>query len=146
MLPCCWASSPQAESGRVFLLHGALAFLPWGGWRNKSTYTPQHCWWVGFSSGMLHLFLQRDLFLSMMCLVASDGGEILELDLKAEFFFSFFFLFFALSKSKIRCMGMKRRSKWFGSNKNCILIIWRILCWCFHFYLLLLWLSCQYEK
>lgn len=72
-------------------LHGALAFLSWGGWRNKSTYTPQRHWWVGFSSGMLQLFPRMDSSLSMACLIASDKDQILELDSKAEFFFSFFF-------------------------------------------------------
>lgn len=27
-----------SEAGWLFLLHGALAFLPCGGWKNKSTY------------------------------------------------------------------------------------------------------------
>lgn len=66
-----------------------------------------------------------DLCLSTVCLVASDKDQTHELDLKAEFFFSFFFFF---PESKSECMGMGRQSKLFGSMKNCILIIRRILC------------------
>lgn len=85
----------------MFLLHGALAFLPCGGWRNKSTYTPQHCWWVGFYSGMVQLFPRMDSFLSTMCPTASERYQIVEMDHKAEFFFSFFF-----PQVKNGCMSM----------------------------------------
>lgn len=45
----------------------------------------------GFSSGILQLFPRMDSFLSTMCPKASERYEIVEMDRKAEFFFSFFF-------------------------------------------------------
>lgn len=116
-------------------LHGALAFLSWGGWRNKSTYTPQRRWWVGFSSGMLQLFPRMDSSLSMACLIASDKDQILELDSKAEFFFSFFF---PLQVKNQVAWGSGGEANDLGLSKIAFWSFRRILCWCFHFYLLLL--------
>lgn len=56
--------------------------------------------------------------LLVWCASVSDKDQILELDSKAEIFFSFFF-----PKSKIGCVGMGRRSKLFGSIRNSIVII-----------------------
>lgn len=46
---------------------------------------------LGFSSGMLQLLPQMVSFLSTMYLKASERDQIVELDCKDEFFFSFFF-------------------------------------------------------
>lgn len=68
-----WPSCPVGAGGIKVPTHPSAD----GGWD-----------FLGFSSGMLQLFPQRDSFLSTMCPKASERDQIFELDCKAEFLFS----------------------------------------------------------
>lgn len=124
VFPCCCASSPCSEAGGsevgwMFFLHGAVAFLRWG--RAGGIKVPTHPSTAGgwdFSSGMLQLFPQMDLCLSTVCLVASDKDQTHELDLKAEFFFSFFFF-----------SPSQKVNVWEWGGKANYLGLWKIAFW-----------------
>lgn len=73
-----------------------------------------------FLSGILQLFSQMDLSVSMVCLVASDKDQILKLDSKAEFFIS---VFFSLQVKKCRSVGIGRRNKLYECIKFTFFII-----------------------